>query len=710
MKNLLLRSILSVTLVSVGILGGIPIAQAAAPICALKVPATVTNSLLTVNGTSSDASGTVANVFVMVNNNGNWIAATPSNGLLAHWSAQVELTNGANNIKAYAENSVGQVSPTNSENVKYEPVAQLYVNIIGPGKVTPNYNGQNLVISNRYTITALADPGCKFTNWVVTGPAPTNSTRASLSFTMSNNLILTASFYDDTKPTILVTAPVPAKSSNSVVTVAGTAKDNVGVESVYYAVNFGPTNFAVISTNKFTNWSAVLILNPGTNVVRFYAQDAAGNVSAPGIVILTDESKGFAPQSLGGVVLTADAGSPSPFTVFFGMSTYAVVQSNQFEVHDYVLSQIDSNTAQFMHQNIASGSSDGGTTTLSFTSTTSGTYSNSDETSGTFTAGSAYGAAPSSLEETTLLVNGSSASFSNYLANGAIASTGEPSGSPIESGTYTYVVYAPQMALLTAVFAGTNITSSSGIETNSVLLDFGSDEFDSKTSAGTLDSGAFSWVEPAKAPSGHAPESLAGVTAAVTAKHQNNGGPTEISTPMVSFGQATFGQFDSNTNDNSDVGNYIYSRTGPDTGLLSFYPIAPTDTNNDNHNTGIMLTFTAAGATFTNGNDSGHVTVSRLAETVPVTLAGKTLHFVSTGKTTVATFGYDTFSAIQLGKTNSDTGTYFFGQFGPQAAFLQVNDQTSAKTNYITLWFTTASSGKFVNTDSNGNSKSGTFQ
>jgi len=707
MKNLLLRSILGVTWVSIGILGGIPTAQAAAPLCALKVPVTVTNSLLTVNGTSSDASGTVANVFVEVNTNGFWIAATPSNGVLAHWSAQVELTAGQNNIKAYAVNSAAQVSHTNSVNVTYEPVAQLYVNVNGPGKVSPNYNGENLVLGKHYTITALADPGCKFTNWF-NSLAQSNSTHPSLQFTMSNNLVLTASFIDDTKPTIVVTAPIPAKSSNSVATVAGTAKDNVGVQTVYYTVNFGPTNLAVISTNKFTNWSAVVILNPDTNnVVQFYAEDAAGNVSAPGIVNLTDESKGFAPQSLNGAVLIADAASSTPATEYFGTSTFARVFSNTFQVYDYEVSMIDSNTLQLTYQGIppTEGSN---TTTLTFTSTTSGTYTNQDPASGTFTVGSATGAAPSSLEETSLVVNGSTNTFSNYLANGAITSTGEPSGSPVEMGTYTYVVYAPQMALLISVFTGTNLGTAADIETNSVLLDFGSDEFDSMTSAGTLDSGSFSFVGPEKAPVGRAPVSLTGATAAVTAKHQNSGGQTQISTPMVSFGEATFGQFDSNTNDDSDVGNYVYSRTGPDTGLLSFYPTAPPNTNNDN-GTGIVLNFTAAGITFTNGHDSGHITISRRVETVPVSLAGKTLHFVSPGKTTVATFGYDTFTAIQLGKTNSDSGTYLFGQYGPQAALLQINDETSSDTNYITLWFSTASSGNFENTDANGNRKSGTF-
>ena len=72
---------------------------------------------------------------------------------------------------------------------------------------------------------------------------------------------------DSTRPTLKIVAPaLGAKLTNGLVTVSGTASDNVGVGMVWYSLNNGAQTNAIGTTN----WSATVALEPGTN--RFWAQ------------------------------------------------------------------------------------------------------------------------------------------------------------------------------------------------------------------------------------------------------------------------------------------------------------------------------------------------------------------------------------------------------------------------------------------------------
>ena len=89
---------------------------------------------------------------------------------------------------------------------------------------------------------------------------------------------------DTTKPTLAITAPTAGqKMTNALANVKGTALDNWGVGSVQYQLNGGGWGLAT-STNGWTNWTAVLPLTAGTNVIKAYAVDLGGNVSTTNTV------------------------------------------------------------------------------------------------------------------------------------------------------------------------------------------------------------------------------------------------------------------------------------------------------------------------------------------------------------------------------------------------------------------------------------------
>ncbi|MGO8835946.1 MAG: beta strand repeat-containing protein [Limisphaerales bacterium] len=244
-----------------------PTNQITAPTPGLQV----SNAFYTVTGKAGD-NVAVSNVLYQLNNTG-WNPATPASAnQWSNWTAQVTLVQGSNTVQAYAVDTSGNVSKTNSVIFDYVVSAVLTVNTNGTGTISPNYNGAWLQIGQNYSMTATAGTGFSFTGW--TGSITTNG--ATLQFTMASNLTFTANFVDVTRPTNTITAPTAGQRwSNSTFTVTGTASDNVQVSSVVCQINGSGWNNAVGTTS----WSALVNLLPGTNLIRAYAVDLAGNKS-----------------------------------------------------------------------------------------------------------------------------------------------------------------------------------------------------------------------------------------------------------------------------------------------------------------------------------------------------------------------------------------------------------------------------------------------
>ena len=80
-------------------------------------------------------------------------------------------------------------------------------------------------------------------------------------------------------PTLKITAPKPAVT-DATLTVEGTAAGKYGVANVQYRLNGGTNWISVTNTTQWTNWSATVTLQGGSNIFQAFSVDPAGNHSA----------------------------------------------------------------------------------------------------------------------------------------------------------------------------------------------------------------------------------------------------------------------------------------------------------------------------------------------------------------------------------------------------------------------------------------------
>ena len=145
---------------------------------------------LPVTGTAAD-NVKVAQVWLKANAGAWQLGAGTSN-----WSGVVPLLAGTNVVRAYAVDTSGNLSLTNSVTFVYMVGAPLVVQTVGQGTVTPNLNNQWLELGKKYSLTATAGAGYAFANW--SGSLSTN--KATLTFVMQPNLVLVATFLDNNPP------------------------------------------------------------------------------------------------------------------------------------------------------------------------------------------------------------------------------------------------------------------------------------------------------------------------------------------------------------------------------------------------------------------------------------------------------------------------------------------------------------------------------
>jgi hypothetical protein len=631
-----------------------------------------TNGTFTVTGKASD-NVAVATVYYALNSSG-WTTATTTNNW-TNWTANLTLTPGTNTVQAYAVDTSGNFSLTNTVKFEYVVLKPLTLQIFGLGtanpkwgSLNPNYtNGTQLAINENYTLTANASSGFGFTNWT-DGSGTLLTNRATLQFTMVTNLSLRANFADVTRPTVNILTPASNQQwTNETFTVTGKASDNVAVASVYYSLN-GSGWTAATTGNNWTNWTANLTLTPGTNTVLAYAVDTSGNFSTTNKVSFAYAT---APSSLAGLMGAVNETGGGTFYLCFGSSTFSQNSGDtnyDNGVGNYSYNHLSPSTAELSITYTAPPNISGTKTVvlLTFITNNECTFSNQSNVvnTGTINLWSVPTWAPTSVNGKTsvLIANGqlTTASFGS-----STLTITNPVGQ-VTNGNYTFKQYSPLGALLTVTQPKV---------TNYMLLTFGATNYGTYYAAiyaasnvPTAGTGIFAIAS--QSPGGNAPAALANLGATVTQPD----GLFELN-----FGIAAFAQNSFTTNYANSVGTYAYTQSGTNSAGLSFaYTAPPTVVSAVGP---VSLTFIAPNfCVLTNQDAGGSNTIAAMSfwtpptNWVPASLAGRTIYTTNTeGVVDVVTFNGDgTFSQTETGSSTPgvSTGSYTFTSYGPLGAML----------------------------------------
>jgi uncharacterized repeat protein (TIGR03803 family) len=344
-----------------------------------KSGAKFSNDMVVVTGTASDNLA-VSNVQYSFNF-GAFSNATTLNHW-TNWSITLALSPGTNFLTVIGFDTSGNERAVNTLRLDYVPSDTLAVNIVGSGTLKPDYNGALLALGNNYTMKATPARGFGFYFWNGGVPMSSNPT---LTFTMTNDLVINANFRDITPPAISITSPkANAKFSNAVnvITVSGKATDNVGLTNVGVRINNGTWQTAPATGTSFS-WSIdASPVKRGTNFVDAYAMDIDGNLATNTVKFIGILPPDWAPDSLANSTLEVTPASGDPITATFGSTNFSqtdILTTNDSGTGLYTYSQTATNAAE-LELNFVSPPSQTNNNpqdiVLNFTDLNAGTFTN----------------------------------------------------------------------------------------------------------------------------------------------------------------------------------------------------------------------------------------------------------------------------------------------------------------------------------------------
>ena len=176
-----------------GVTNALAVLSVVAPAISIAgVPATVTNSSLSISGTASDPNG-IASVLCQLNSNG-WFAASGT----TKWQTNVTLLPGTNTFQAESLDPLGNTSAIKKVAIFYSVASPITLQSNGLGSIHAGFTGTNLIIDRNYTVRAMPATGWLFASWA----GSVSGTNNPLSFVMQSNFTITANFV--TNPFIAV--------------------------------------------------------------------------------------------------------------------------------------------------------------------------------------------------------------------------------------------------------------------------------------------------------------------------------------------------------------------------------------------------------------------------------------------------------------------------------------------------------------------------
>lgn len=596
----------------------------------------------------------------------------PADG--TNWMVQANLTAGTNTIRAFATDSFGRVSATNSVSFIYVPgfntsFLTVRTNGAGAGSISPSLNNSVLFVGTNYSMTAKAAKGSAFVNWT-DGNSNVVSTSAVLKFTMTPNLTLVANFADVTDPSLKVISPKSgAKWTNTTFTVTGTASDNIAVSNVLYSLNGATWTNASFSSGS-GNWSALLNLIAGTNTISVYAIDPGGNTSPTNIVKLIQ---------IPGAVVTVITNGGGLLKPNYNGALLALG-------HSYTMKATPAQGFVFYYWNVGDTMTNSPNLTFTMATNLTITANFKDVQLPTVTISSPV--SRQKYSNSVITVIGRAYDGNEALTNVYIQLNGN--GWMPAIPTWTFNTYYTWEATNLPVLIGTNILQA--ISVNSV------------GNVSLTNTVAFVGYTPPD----WAPASLSNSTMLVISDDGISN--------LVTFAANTFSQADTNQIGDSGTGTYSYDRITTNTaGLELTFVASPGMTNNNPQNFALNFTNLYAGA-FTNLTTGTNGTfifqeVGAAANLLPKTWIGHTIT-LSTNTSSTNTLGLSLNKSGVVDITPAPkvqhTGTYELTNVSAVGAMLVVTDTTNAgSVAYVHLIFTSTKGGRY---EINKYDSGGTFQ
>ena len=610
-----------------------------------------TNADFTVGGTATGKSG-VSRVRFSLNQHA-WTNASTINGW-TNWSVPLILTPGTNTFSAYAVGNTGGNSKTNTINFIYVMLTTLTVRTNGEGNISPNYDGVPLQVGNTYSMTATSSiAGFGLQTWTDGSNKPlTNS--ATLNFVMASNLTFVANMGDIIKPVIAITSVVT--NTGGVPTsliITGTASDNIAVTNVQFNLQY-PLNQGVF-TNAFTsaasgdnwsNWTAAVTLQPGTNLVTIQAVDSGGNVAT------TNTSQIFYMVSSILTVRTNGFGKVSP--------AYDGASLNIGQGYSIKATGTKSGIGLICWTD---GSSNvlGTTATLKFLMASNLTLvaNLGDVTPPTVNVGS-----------TTTNSDGIPNDFVVHgVANDNVAVTNVYYN--LNGGVWTNATTTNSWTNWTA-----NISLLPGANTFSVY------SVDSSSNISTTLTAQINYSS--------APASLAGQSGYML--FINNFNPLNLDplnfAPLdLAFGKTTFSQFSQDTNNVNGIGSYTYTQSGVGGNLKINFTGPPSIANVGSQSLGLSF-FTPGYAYFTNKTTTyqGYIIFSSVSNLTPASVTGELLWLLGTnGQANGLSFSKKNFTEQDLTSSRTNSGSFKYTDASPVCSLFTLTYATN--TTYVLAYF-----------------------